>query len=343
MAQLFARQTKHENGCPILEASLSLAARVGKQDPLPTNRQNIRTRRPEGAGAFMPLKKAPAIAGFSPGRAESNLTPLNPSAGTSLFFTPASTEVFLNTSKKVGKVPDSGRRISSEGVQVMSDNRKLVISEVCRVLGKRSLNRRREFAETFVKRLFEAPAPPKEVDDRDEAWTRWIRTRLIEICPKDCYALPDDPSTVKGEYLVDYTWAEEEIGKRVLLACESEWGTGWFGSTNWYRVEHDFEKLLAVKAPFKVLMFSSCCEPGKSRPGQETNFSLEYAQRRLRTSLANYWHHIPGEFYIFIDLPQTGKQGDDGVYTSFFWSAEKFGKANEVEFEVGWKDKLARP
>ncbi len=41
MTRPFAMQTNHENGCPILAASLLLAARVGKQAPQPGQQPNL--------------------------------------------------------------------------------------------------------------------------------------------------------------------------------------------------------------------------------------------------------------------------------------------------------------
>jgi hypothetical protein len=114
----------------------------------------------------------------------------------------------------------------------MDDNRKLEIPEKCRDFRGRNLAARRRVAEMFVDELVKSVAPRIELDDRDEAWTLAVRRRLTEICPKDCYALPDDPFATKGEYLADYTWFEEGNVKRLLLACQIEWGTGWSGRTN---------------------------------------------------------------------------------------------------------------
>ncbi len=221
----------------------------------------------------------------------------------------------------------------------MGNEPKFKIPEECRGFGETGQEERRRAARSFIKQFVERVAPPKSVDDSDEAWTQSVRRRFIEICPLGCYALPSDPLSRKGEYLADYTWIEETGGGRVLLACESEWGTGRYGRTHWPPVEHDFEKLLAIKAPFKVLIFSSCREPVESRPG--TDFSYEYAREKLRASLEYYQHHLAGEVYIFIDLPQTRKSGD-GRFQSFIWLATGFGKAN-VEFMDAGTGNLRRP
>lgn len=225
----------------------------------------------------------------------------------------------------------------------MGNDCRFEIPENCREIGdagEEILNEKLKIARSFIEKFVERVATPKSVDDSDEAWTQSVRRRFIEICPEGCYALPGDPLTRKGEYLADYTWAEEGNGKRVLLASESEWGSGRFGTIHWTPVEHDFEKLLAIKSPFKVLIFSSICNSVESM--QETNFSFAFAKQRLKASLENYWHHIPGEVYIFLDLPQTRIPGGDGKYQSFIWRAKKFGRA-AVVFEDGPEGKLVRP
>jgi hypothetical protein len=216
----------------------------------------------------------------------------------------------------------------------MGNDCKFEISEQCREFGdagEKILSEKLKVAKKFIDKFVSKVAPPMSVDDSDGAWTQSVRRRFIEICPEGCYALPCDALTRKGEYLVDYTWTEKDNGKRVLLASESEWGSVRYGRIHWAPVEHDFEKLLAIKAPFKVLIFSSISKPDGAM--QETNFSFEYAQQRLKASLENYGHHLPGEVYIFIDFPQTHKSGS-GKYQSFIWRSKKFGK-DEVELEKG--------
>lgn len=222
----------------------------------------------------------------------------------------------------------------------MGTDRRFEIPEECREFGGANLDERRQVAKSFIKEFVDRVAPPKSIDDSDEAWTQSVRRRFIEICPEGCYALPSDPLKRKGEYLADYTWAENEDGKRVLLASESEWGSGRYGRVSWAPVEYDFEKLLAIKAPFKVLIFSSVCKPYGTMQG--TDFSFEFAKERIKASLENYWHHIPGEVYIFLDLPQTRKPEGGGEYQSFIWLAKKFGE-DEVEFEDGPDGDLIRP
>jgi len=227
----------------------------------------------------------------------------------------------------------------------MGDDCRFKIPEECRKFGDTSeecLIEKRQVAEEFIQKFTKQVAPPKYLDCSNKAWTQSVRRRFIEICPEGCYALPSDPLTRKGEHLVDYTWAEVENGKRVLLASESEWGSDKYGKPHWYRVEEDFEKLLSVKAPFKVLIFSSNCKVGESLGSVEGDFSIGFAKRMLETSLGNYGHHIPGEVYIFIDFPQTGVADSPGIFRSFIWLADQYGKA-KVELRKAGHGDLIRP
>jgi hypothetical protein len=111
----------------------------------------------------------------------------------------------------------------------MGSDSKFKIPENCRGFGEAGeeiLKEKLIVAKKFIEKFVESVATRKSVDDSDEAWTQSVRRRFIEICPEGCYALPGDPLSRKGEYLADYTWSEEENGKRVLLASESEWGSG---------------------------------------------------------------------------------------------------------------------
>jgi hypothetical protein len=227
----------------------------------------------------------------------------------------------------------------------MDDDRKFVIPQKCRDFGdarEAILNEKLNISKKFIEKFVETVATPKSIDDSDGAWTQSIRRRFFEICPEDCYPLPDAPWNTKGEFIADVTWAEMNNQKRILLACEIEWGTGWHANTNWSTVAEHFEKLLPVKASFKVFIFSSICKTDELKPNPETDFLFDYAKEKLKVSLENYGHHIPGEVYIFIDFPQTGVPGGDGKYQSFIWLARKFGK-NEVALEEGPGDDLIRP
>jgi hypothetical protein len=138
------------------------------------------------------------------------------------------------------------------------------------------------------------------LDESDGQWTQSIRRRFIEICPEGCYALPDYPWTAKGEFLVDVTWAEEHNGQRILLACESEWGTSWYGKVRWSRVEEDFEKLLPIKAPFKVLIFSSDSKLAESKSTVEGGLFIWICEGETQ-NISEELRAPPGRRSLYLD------------------------------------------
>jgi hypothetical protein len=225
----------------------------------------------------------------------------------------------------------------------VAGNRRFEIPKECRTFGETSaFSKREQVARDFVNAFVERVAPSKSLDDSNEEWTRAVRGRFIDICPPDCCAVPKELCTTKGEFLVDYIWEEKENGRRLLLAGESEWGADRFGRTHWYLVEEDFEKLLAVKAILKVLIFSSDYKLPESHGAVEADFSIEFANKRIETSLKNYGHHLPGEIYILIDFPRTGDKDSPGVFRSFIWLSKEFG-GMEVELKAGPDGELIRP
>ncbi|MGO9776977.1 MAG: hypothetical protein ACLPM3_10380 [Terracidiphilus sp.] len=223
----------------------------------------------------------------------------------------------------------------------MGNDCKFEIPKECRDFSETNFVERMRVAKSFIQEITKQVAPQKEIEDSNAAWTTSVRSRFINLCPSDCCPRPDDPRTKRGEFLVDYTWEEKEKGKRVLLAAESEWVIDRWAKSHWYLVEQDFEKLLSVKATFKVLIFSSILKLAKSQATFMGPFTPEFAKERLAASLGNYGHHLPGEVYIFIDFLQTGVPGGDMIYQSFLWLSKKYGKS-DVEFEDVGRGLLTR-
>jgi len=183
---------------------------------------------------------------------------------------------------------------------------------------------RRTLAEELVTEFASGVAPAKCLDELNLAWTNWVRERFARTCPPDCQSVPDGTGCSK-EFLVDFIWEERNDGKRLILACESEWAADRFGKhTHWKLVEEDFEKLLVIKAPFKVLIFSSNSK--NQDDTADVDFSIGRALKSLTRSLENYWHHLPGETYILLDFPATGDPSSSGVFKSYIRIADRNGK-----------------
>ena len=213
----------------------------------------------------------------------------------------------------------------------------------CRGFDEENLGKRLEVAKEFVVAFASKAVPSMSVDEKNKEWTKSVRRCLKVICTSECYMCPPDPERSKGEFLVDFSWAEIKFPQRILLAGESEWGTDKFGEKRWDRVEEDFEKLLSIKAPFKVLIFPSNWNIGDSESARDRDFSIGFAKQKLKGSLEGYGHHLAGEVYIFIDFPEGGDKNGPGVYRSFIWLVKKSGDAGEVSFENGPNGTLSRP
>jgi hypothetical protein len=218
------------------------------------------------------------------------------------------------------------------------------IPQNCRTFNAENLEMRLEVAKGFVLAFVEKVAPPMNFDESNKEWTRSIRRRLKALCPSGCYICPPDPESPKGEFLVDFAWGENEFGQRILLAGESEWAADRYGKkTYWGLVDEDFEKLLAIKAPFKLLIFSSDSRLADSKGAVDGGFSNGTAKTELKASLEGYSHHLAGEVYIFVDFPATGDPTSPGVFQSFIWRAKSFGDAGDVMFDDGPSGTLQRP
>jgi hypothetical protein len=130
--------------------------------------------------------------------------------------------------------------------------------------------------------------------------------------------------------------------RRIILACEIEWGTNWHGKTNWSQVAEKFEKLLPVKAPFKVFVFSSDVNSKEPQESVDVDFGFARAKNQLSASLNGYGHHLPGEVYIFLDFPKTHKRNSAGIYRYFILAINEDGTIEEAQ-EGSNGVKLLRP
>jgi len=103
---------------------------------------------------------------------------------------------------------------------------------------------------------------------------------------------------------LDFCCEEKVYPKRIILAAESELDDS---KVRGERVEQDFEKLLAVKSPFKLMVYSS------AREGC-TNLAIV---EKLELNIQNYGHHLMGETYIFMDYNE--HSGKNGSFIAHTW------------------------
>jgi hypothetical protein len=132
---------------------------------------------------------------------------------------------------------------------------------------------------------------PVELNDpyaKSRVWTRAVLTKLREmgqsrgmhVC---CgYGPPD-----KGGWLLDLVWMVKER-REIVLAVESEWGDS-------SEVEYDFNKLMSIKAPKKLLLFNT----------QDQKHADEVL-KLIEESMTAYPYHLAGEEYMALEVRQVG-------------------------------------
>jgi hypothetical protein len=125
------------------------------------------------------------------------------------------------------------------------------------------------------------------------AWTSAVKAILEEIGKKKYASIYSSPEKYLHEFLVDFTWWDE-VNKVTILACECEFGNTWDEAGNPERVGEDFDKLLSVKALFKLMIFDSY---GSKKRGNQLQKIIE----RLNKSLSEFGQHVAGEIYIALD------------------------------------------
>jgi hypothetical protein len=117
-------------------------------------------------------------------------------------------------------------------------------------------------------------------DDRTN-WNKTVKDVLRDrVDGKRCLVHPDSKESY-GEWLLDVVWFTREEGT-ILLAAEIEWGRKG-------EVLVDFQKLLCIKAPLKVMVY--CDRSGRG------SFVKDFEEY-----LREFDHHVAGEHYLFIEM-----------------------------------------
>lgn len=98
---------------------------------------------------------------------------------------------------------------------------------------------------------------------------------------------PRDPN----EWLLGLAWWQP--GRGTALACECQWG-------NAGDIVHDFERLLAVKAPLKLMIFCSR-QAGAEREDVLLRTDADAILQALGASLIDFTQHVEGETYVLLE------------------------------------------
>jgi len=134
----------------------------------------------------------------------------------------------------------------------------------------------------------------KGLSEEDIPRMRALRTRAVKVVLRrkgkhlGLRTFPDsDKRRGKpiSEWLFDLIWWDDRPNRnRMALAMESEWSTSVSG------VIHDFEKLLSVKCPLKLMIY-------RVRPKNAVQ-----AREEIRKCLQQYGQHVPGERYVLCEF-----------------------------------------
>ena len=148
-----------------------------------------------------------------------------------------------------------------------------------------------ELVRTLIERLLADIRKSGNPDDKS-AWTMSLKRVMKNLAADKRFGdgvryyghcVDDDPDD--HEWLLDVIWFRADDG--VLLALESEWERRTTGF-----VRDDFQKLLATKAPIKLMLFDS--------GGKEKNRSDFIAD--MQTCAWRFTQHLKHELYYIIDF-----------------------------------------
>ena len=92
-------------------------------------------------------------------------------------------------------------------------------------------------------------------------------------------------SKARGQSLFDLIWWDDRRGRKgVALAVESEW------NANQGEILHDFEKLLFIKSPLKLMIYRV---RGKNK---------DLVREAIKDYLLHFRQHVHGENYILCEF-----------------------------------------
>jgi len=92
---------------------------------------------------------------------------------------------------------------------------------------------------------------------------------------------------IKASGLLDAVWMVAKE-RRIVLAVESEWGRS-------ILVEDDFDKLMSIKAPRKLMLFSTNDHRGADK-----------IVDKLASNMQAYPYHLAGEEYMLLEVTAPG-------------------------------------
>lgn len=138
----------------------------------------------------------------------------------------------------------------------------------------------------------QAPIRAREIDpeEGDKAWTQAVRETLYEIGRRLKYEPACSQKEPAGsEVMLDQVWFPMEGDQHFVFAMECEWG-------NPQQVRYDFRKLVHVKAPLKMLVYTA-----------KDNSKRMAKHEQIKDALIHYPYHVEGECYMFVEFAPGNK------------------------------------
>ncbi len=113
--------------------------------------------------------------------------------------------------------------------------------------------------------------------DRCTEWTQGVKTVLFKLARKLGCEVYCSGKGFSNELMLDVLWCHGDSAcTGIALACKSEWNYA-------DPVSEDFQRLLVVKAPLKVLTYSG------------SKSMAEKIRARVKQDMERYPYHVAGE------------------------------------------------
>lgn len=146
-------------------------------------------------------------------------------------------------------------------------------------------------------------AERRDPSGKNPAWTLELKLLLDELGKSlDFSSEYGHRSAGLSEFLIDFMWWDKrnKAHQQMVLAVESEWYNIRPGLPNpeilyAEEVAKDFYKLLVIKSPYKLMLFSS--DGGTKR---------DLVVKRLESDVHSFVGHLAGEEYLLLDTSSDG-------------------------------------
>lgn len=163
-----------------------------------------------------------------------------------------------------------------------------------------------------------ASAIPEEATTAEpKEWTRAVKKVLCEktFDGYEPYACTEWKHKKLHEFLLDAIWYEKSPGMGILLAVESEWGVDSRSGPREGQILDDFEKLMVIKSPVKLMIYES-----------ENRNQNALIMQKITEYLVRFSQHVEGENYCLLNFSH-------GTHEAYRFVVPADGKLTSVKFE----------